>query len=73
MNFDLLLVQNYDLFSRFDAHFVSRADFENYCADYSHIALTCSLRSLVVPLRVLDLDLKLTQHFALIYNIGKYD
>ena len=26
MNLDLLLVQNYDLFRRFDAHFVSGAD-----------------------------------------------
>ena len=26
MNFDLLLVQNYDLFRGFDAHFVSGAD-----------------------------------------------
>ena len=52
MNFDLLLVQNYDLFRRFDAHFVSRADLENYWADYSHIAHTCSLKSLVVPFQV---------------------
>ena len=34
MNFDLLLVQNYDLFRRFDAHFVSGADFEKYWADH---------------------------------------
>ena len=40
MNFDLLLVQNYDLFRRFDAHFVSGADLENYWADYNHIAHT---------------------------------
>ena len=33
MNFDLLLVQNYDLFRRFDAHFVSGADLEKYRAD----------------------------------------
>ena len=26
-----------DLFRRFDTHFVSRADIENYWADYSHI------------------------------------
>ena len=49
MNFDLLLVQKYDLFRRFDTHFVSGADFEKYWADYSLIAHTCSLRSLVVP------------------------
>ena len=40
MNFDLLLVQNYDLFRRFDTHFVSGADFENYWADYSYMAHT---------------------------------
>ena len=49
MNFDLLLVQNSDLFRGFDAHFVSGGDLEKYWADYSHIAHTCSLRSLVVP------------------------
>ena len=32
MKFDLLLVPNYDLFRRFDAHFVSEADLENYWA-----------------------------------------
>ena len=52
MNFDLLLVQNYDLFRRFDTHFVSGADLEKYWADYSHIAHTCSVRSLVVPFEV---------------------
>ena len=52
MNSDLLLVQNYDLFRRFDAHFVSGADLEKYWADDSHIAHTCSLRSLVVPFQV---------------------
>ena len=52
MNFDLLLFQNYDLFRRFDTHFISGADLENYCADYSHIVHTCSLRSLVVPFQV---------------------
>ena len=50
--FDLLLVQNYDLFRRFDAHFVSGADLEKYWTDDSHIAHTCSLRSLVVPFQV---------------------
>ena len=30
MNFELLLVQNYDLFRRFDTHFVSGADLEKY-------------------------------------------
>ena len=44
--------QNYDLFRRFDAHFVSGADLEKYWADDSHIAHTCSLRSLVVPFQV---------------------
>ena len=72
MNFDLLLVQNYDLFRRFDAHFVSGADLEKYWADYSHIAHTCSLRSLVVPFSGFW-TLKLTQHFDLIYDIGKSD
>ena len=71
MNFDLLLVQNYDLFRRFDAHFFFGADLEKYWADYSHIAHICSLRSLVVPFWTLTL--KLTQHFDLIYNIGKSD
>ena len=52
LNFDLLLVQNYDLFRRFDAHFVPGADLEKYWADDSHIAHTCSLRSLVVPFQV---------------------
>ena len=33
MNFDLLLVQYYDLFKRFDKHFVSGADLEDYWAD----------------------------------------
>ena len=50
--FDLLLVQNYDLFRRFDAHFVSGADLEKYWADDNHIAHICSLRSLVVPFQV---------------------
>ena len=45
MNFDLFLL-------RFDAHFVSGADLEKYWADDSHIAHTCSLRSLVVPFQV---------------------
>ena len=61
MNFDILLVQHYDLFGRFDTHFVSGADLEKYWADYSHIAHTCSLRSLVVPFQVLTLKLTLTQ------------
>ena len=52
MNLDLLLVQNYDLFRRFDTHFVSGADLEKYRADYSHIPHTCSLRFLVVPFQV---------------------
>ena len=52
MNFDLLLVQNYDLFRLFDTHFVSGADLEKYWADYSHIAHTCSLRSLAVLFQV---------------------
>ena len=74
LNFDLLLVQNYDLFRRFDAHFVSGADLGKYWADDSHIAHTCSLRSLVVPFSGLwTLTLKLTQHFDLIYTIGKSD
>ena len=85
MNFDQLLVQNYDLFRRFDAHFVSGADLEKYWANDSHIAHICSLRSLdiahicslrslVVPFPgFLTLTLKLTQHFDLIYNIGKSD
>ena len=74
MNFDLFLVQNYDLFRRFDAHFVSGADLEKYRADYSHIAHTCSLRSLVVPFQVFwTLTLEFTQHFDLIYDIGKSD
>ena len=46
------MVQNYDLFRRFDAHFVSGADLKKYWTDDSHIAHTCSLRSLVVPFQV---------------------
>ena len=34
---DLLLVQNYDLFRRLDAHFVSASDLEKYWVDYSFI------------------------------------
>ena len=30
LNFDLLLVQNYDILRRFDAHFLSGADLEKY-------------------------------------------
>ena len=41
-------VQDYDLFRRFDTRFVYGADLEKYWADYSHIAHTCSLRSLIV-------------------------
>ena len=52
LHFDLLLVQNYYLFRRFDANFVSGADLEKYWADDSHIAHTCSLRSLVLPFQV---------------------
>ena len=52
VNFDLLLVQNYDLFRRFDTHFVSGADLENYWADYRHIANTWSVMSLVMPFQV---------------------
>ena len=37
--FGIILVQTYDLFRRFDAHFVSGADLENYWADYSHTTL----------------------------------
>ena len=67
MNVDQQLVQNYDLFRRFDAHFVSGGDLEKYWADYSHIAHTCSLRSLVVPFSGFwILTLKLIQHFCLI-------
>ena len=40
MNFELLLVQNYDIFRRFDTHFLSGADLEYYWADYSRIAHT---------------------------------
>ena len=41
MNADLLLVQNYELFRRFDTHFVSTVDLENYRADdYNHIVHT---------------------------------
>ena len=75
MNFDLLLVQNYDLFRRFDTHFVSGADLEKYWADYSHIAHVCmfSKVSSCAFWGFLALTLKLTQHFDLIYNICKSD
>ena len=76
MIFDLLLVQNYDLFRRFDAHFVSGADLEKYWADI--IAHTyCTYMFSKVPSCALSgfwtLTLKLTQHFDLIYDIGKSD
>ena len=74
MNFDLLLVQKYDLFRRFDAHFVSGADLEKYWADDSHIAhvyMFSKVSSCVFS--GWTLTLKLTQHFDLIYNIGKSD
>ena len=53
INFDLLLVPYYDLFSRFDTHFVPGADLENYsvATGISHM-YTWSLRSLVVPFQV---------------------
>ena len=38
MNFNLLMVQYYDLFRRFDKHFVPGVDLENHLADDSHIA-----------------------------------
>ena len=61
MNFGLLLVQNYDLFRLFDAHFVSGAD---------HIAHTSKVPSCAFSG---FWTLKLTQHFDLIYDIGKSD
>ena len=39
-DFDLILVQYYDLFRLFDTHFVSGADLKTYLADDSHIAHT---------------------------------
>ena len=51
-NTQLLGYLNFDLLRRFEAHFVSGADLEKYWADDSHIAHTCSLRSLVVPFQV---------------------
>ena len=71
MNFALLLVQNYDLFRRFDAHFVSGADLEKYWVDYSYIAHTCHNAHAFSGFWTLTL--KLTQHFDLIYDIGKSD
>ena len=38
MNFDLLLLQYYDLSRCFKTHFVSGSDHENYWADYNPIA-----------------------------------
>ena len=73
MNFDLLLVQNYDLFRLVDTHFVSGADLEKYWADYSHIAHTFSKISSCAFSGFWTLTLKLTQHFNLIYTIGKFD
>ena len=70
MNYELLLVQNYDLFRRFDTHFVCGADLEKYWADYNHIAHmvpSCAFSGFWT------LTLKLTQYFDLIYNIGKSD
>ena len=72
LNFDLLLFQNYDLFRRFDAHFVSGADLEKYWADDSHIAHISKVPSCAFS-DFWTLTLKLTQHFDLIYNIGKSD
>ena len=73
MNFDLLLVQNYDLFRRFDTHFISRADLEKYWADYSHIAHMFSRVPSCAFSGFWTLTLKLTQHFDLIYDISKSD
>ena len=74
MSFDLLLVQNYDLFRRFDAHFVSGADLEKvlgrlqsyYTYMFSKVP-SCAFAGFWT------LTLKLAQHFDLIYNIGKSD
>ena len=71
MHFDLLLVQNYDLFRRFDAHFVSGADLEKYWADYIlHMYMFSKVPSCTFS-GFWTLTLKLTQH--LIYYIGKSD
>ena len=55
------MVQNYDLFRRFDTHFVFGADLEKYMVP------SCAFSGFWT------LTLKLTQHFDLIYNIGKSD
>ena len=46
-------VQYYDLFGRFDTHFLSGAYLENYCADYSHIAHTFMI-SKALPFHVFE-------------------
>ena len=40
MNFDLLLVQNYELFRRFATHFVSGTDLEKYWATQDSYTIT---------------------------------
>ena len=73
-DFDLLLVQNYDLFRRFDAHFVSGADCEKILGRWQSY---CTYMFSKVPSSAFSgfwtLTLKLSQHFDLIYNIGKSD
>ena len=73
MNFGLHLVQNYNLFRRFDAHFVSGADrkvlgrLQSYYTYMFSKVPSCAISCF------LTLTLKLTQHFNLIYDIGKSD
>ena len=40
MNYDLLLVQNYEIFRRFAAHFVSGTDLEKYWAAQDSYTIT---------------------------------
>ena len=71
MNFDLLLVQNSDLFRRFETHLVSGADRKLLGRLQSY----CTYMISKVPSYAFSgfWTLKLTQHFDLIYNIGKFD
>ena len=62
-NFDLLLVQNYDLFRSRSRKVLGRL--QSYCTYMFSKVPSCAFSGF--------LTLKLTQHFDLIYDIGKSD
>ena len=68
LNFDLLLVQNYDLFRRLTrTSFPEQISKSTYCTYMFSKGPSCACSGFWT------LTLKLTQHFDLIYNIGKSD